>query len=207
MKTDALSIKILYWLINIILGLFSLVIVAVIVFNILLYTNYFDDSMQLHVLLPVKVSFIETGLLHLNSQNIKVELVEAISKIHFFDTPNFITRKAGFILFLIVSLTAYFLWVFRLFVKNVKNGIVFTIKNIKHIKTLSYLLLGFWLVLIVYARLVYYYIVTNMHFENIQITNDYQNYSGVLLAALLVWVIAHIFGVGLKLQQDNDLTI
>lgn len=207
MKTDALSIKILYWLTNIILGLLSLVIFGAILINILVHSDYYKGSLQLQVQLPIEVSFTETGVLHLNDQDIAVDLIEAYSKIHFNSTPAFISRKVAFFLLLVVSLLSYFLWVFRLFVKNVKNAIVFTRKNISHIKKMSYILLGFWILFIAYGRFTYYYIVNNMHFENIEFTSDYRNYTGILLAALLLWAIAHIFGVGLKLKQENELTI
>ncbi len=52
-----------------------------------------------------------------------------------------------------------------------------------------------------------YYIAEHLNFENIRITDEIPDYSGILFAALLLWVLAHIFETGLKLQQEKDLTI
>lgn len=206
-KRAPLSIRIIYWLSSIVIGLLALVLLATIVFNILLYTDFFGNDMQLHTNLPVKVDFLEIGNLHLNNQDIKVELVEATTRIHFFNTPAFITRKVGMAILFVVLIAGYLTWTFRRFIKNVKNGDTFNIKNISLLKSLSYGLVGFWLFTMIYMRIVYYYIAKRLEFENLLITDDIPNYSGILFIALFIWVLAHIFITGLKLQQEKDLTI
>lgn len=67
-----LSIHMIYWLTNIIFGIMALVFLAVIVFIILLYKEFFGNNMQLHVDLPGKVDFPETGHLHLNEQDLTI---------------------------------------------------------------------------------------------------------------------------------------
>lgn len=202
-----LSIKIIYWLTNFSFGILGLILLVTIVFNILLYTGSFGNNFQLHTQLPVKVDFLEIGNLHLNGKDVKVELVEATTKIHFFNTPKFITRRIGIVIFIVVLGAFYLTWIFQTFIKNVKNGDIFNIKNIMLLKKLSYGLVGFWLLTIVYMRVFYYYIVENLEFERIYLRDDIPNYFGVLFVALLVWILAHIFITGLKLQQEKDLTI
>ena len=106
MKTrrSPLSIRIIYWISNGSIGLLSLVFVAALVFNVLLYTNFFGNNMQLHVQFPVKIDLLETGILSIGGQDVKIEFVEASSKIHFFNTPSFIARKAGFAILIVTSL-------------------------------------------------------------------------------------------------------
>lgn len=206
-KKAPLSIRVIYWFTNVALGLLALVFMASVVFNILLYTDFFGDNMQLHTQLPVKVNFLETGNLNLNNQNIKVELVEATTKIHYFNTPGFIAKKASISIIIIILFVTSLLWTFRLFIKNVKEGNVFNILNISLLKRIAYILVGFWLFTVIYMQLAYYYIAKNLTFENIQITNEIPNYSSMLLFALFIWVLAHIFSTGLKLQREKDLTI
>lgn len=206
-KRAPLSIRIIYWFSSIVFGLLALVLLVAMVFNILLYTDFFGNDMQLHTNLPVKVDFLEIGNLHLNNQDIKVELVEATTRIHFFNTPAFITRKVGLAILFVVLMAGYLTWTFRRFIKNVKNGETFNIKNIALLKSLSYGLIGFWLFTVIYMRIVYYYIAKRLEFENLLITDDIPNYSGILFIALFIWVLAHIFITGLKLQQEKDLTI
>lgn len=206
-KKTPLSIRVIYWTTNFSLGILTLILLASIAFNILLYTNFFGNDMQLHTHLPVKLDFLEIGNLHLNNQDIKVELVEASARIHFFNTPSFITKKIGLVILLVILGTGYSTWIFRTFIKNVKNGETFTIKNISILKKLAYGIAGFWLFTLIYMRIFYYYIAKNLEFENIRITEDLPNYSGILFIALFIWVLAHIFITGLKLQQEKDLTI
>lgn len=206
-KKSPLSILIVYWITNISLGLLLIIFLAAVAFNILMYTNFFGDNMQLHTQLPVKVDFLETGNLHINNQDVKVELVEATTKIHFFNTPEYIYKKIGIVVLLVVVGFSYLMWIFRVFIKNVKNGRIFNINNIQLLKKLAYGIALFWLFTVVYMRVFAYSIAEKLQFENIRITNDFPNYSGVLFLALFIWVLAHIFITGLKLQQEKDLTI
>ena len=184
-----------------------MVFVAALIFNVLLYTDFFGNNMQLHVQFPVKIDFLETGTLSLNGQDVDVEFVEASSKIHFFNTPSFITKKAGIAILIVTSFAIYLLWVFRKFIMNVKNGLTFNIENISLLKKLSYGLLGFWLFSIIYMQFLYYYIAKNIEMANIRISHDFTDQSNVLLFALFIWVLAHIFITGLKLQEEQDLTV
>ena len=202
-----LSIRIIYWLSSISFGLLALVFLGTIVFNILLYTDFFGNDIQLHTRLPVKVDFLEIGNLDLNNQDVKVELVEATTQIHFFNTPDFITRKVGIALLFVVLFASFLNWTFIVFIKNVKEGETFTLYNIALLKRIAYTLLGFWIFNVVYMRAAYYYIAKNLEFENVFIRDDIPNFSGILVIALFIWVLAHIFSTGLKLQQEKDLTI
>lgn len=168
---------------------------------------HFDRFLQLHVALPVKVDFLEIGKLNLNNQDIKVELVDATTKIHFFNTPDFITKKVGIAMLFAFMFGCHLIWTFRKFIKNVMEGKVFTIGNISLLKMISYTLIGFWLFTVIYMRLAYHYVASRLSFENIRITDDIPYYSGILFVALFIWVLAHIFIKGLKLQQEKDLTI
>ncbi len=208
MKEKAtLSIRIIYWFTNIILGLLMLVFIASIVFNLLLFTDVIGDDVQLHTRLPVKVDFLETGNLHLMNQDIKVELVDATTQIHFFNTPSFITRKVGVMLMVVVLFTIFLTWTFQRFMKNVKNGEIFTVSNISLLKRLAYGIAGLWLFTIIYMQLSYHFMAKYLEFENVRITSEVQYYSGVLFIAIFLWMLAHIFITGAKLKQENDLTI
>jgi len=208
MKTKSpLSIRIIYWFTNVILGLLSLISVAVIVFNILLYTSFFGNDLQLHSQLPVEVNFLEMGNLNLNGQDIKVELVEATSRIHFFNTPIFLAKIFGLALLLALSFIVSIMWTFRKFIVNVKNGRTFNIANIKLLKRLAYIMTGLWFYTVLYNYSFYYYIATKLEFEYISISKETQDHGSILVIALFIWVLAHIFISGLKLQEEQDLTI
>ena len=202
-----LSIRIMLWLTNISVVLLMLIAAASILFNILLYTGSLGDNLQLHTQFPVKVDFMEEGTLDMNNDTIKVMFVEATTKIHFIDTPVFIANKVAIILSIITFGILYIMLLFRKFIKNVKNGLTFNISNIKILKKISYSIVFFWIFTEIYMHLYYYYIATRVEFENVKISTDINNYSGILFLALAIWILAHIFIKGLEIKEENDLTI
>jgi len=206
-KKTPLSFHVIYWIMNIITGLFAIVCVAIIVFYVMLWTDFFGDDLQLHVHLPGQVNITETGIMPFAGEIVKVELVEANARIHFFNTPLPLARKFALILLGVSAMTFFLLWTFRQFIVNVRNGVVFTISNIILLQRISYTLVGFWLLLIIYMRTTYYLISARVQMDNVEITSELNNYPGILLAALFIWVLSHIFIRGLKLKEEQDLTI
>jgi hypothetical protein len=134
-------------------------------------------------------------------------LVDATPRIHFIDTPTYITKYIAITLLLILAWAIFEIYIFRKFIKNVYRGNIFTFKNIQLLKKLAYGLLGLWIFGVFYFNLGYHILAKNLTFENAKITDETPNFSGVLLTALLVWVLAHIFEKGLELKQESDLTI
>ncbi len=201
-----LSIRIIYWITVVSQFLLGLVIIATIAFNVFIYLDI-SDNLQLHTQFPVEIDFLEVGSLEINDQIIKVEFVEANSKIHFIDTPRFIANKVAIAMLIVSAGFFYLLLIFKKFIKNVKNGDTFNINNIKILKKLSYGLVALWAFTNIYMFLLYHYIGTRIEMDNIKISSNLNNYSGILFAALLIWVIAHIFIKGLELQEEKDLTI
>jgi len=206
-KKTPLSFHVIYWIMNIITGFFALVCVAIIVFYVMLWTDFFGNDLQLHVHLPGQVNITETGIMPFAGEIVKVELVEAKARIHFFNTPLPLARKFALILLGVGAMIFFLLWTFRQFIVNVRNGVVFTISNIILLQRISYTLVGFWVLLIIYMRTTYYLISARVQMDNVEIASDFDNYPGILLAALFIWVLSHIFIRGLKLKEEQDLTI
>ena len=77
------------------------------------YTDFFGNDLQLHTRFPVKVNVLEEGYLYLNDTNIKVELVEGVTQIHFFNTPMFLARWIGTALMLAIFIITYIMFSFR----------------------------------------------------------------------------------------------
>ena len=113
-----LSINLIYWITHIVYGLIILIGGAALIFNIVLYTSFFGDDLQLHVQFPVKVNILEEGSLTINKTNINVELVEATSKIHFINTPLPLARKFGTAMLFAFSFLFYLFFNFRKFIVN-----------------------------------------------------------------------------------------
>jgi len=206
MKTP-LSIKVIYWFTQIIFWLIVLVGLAILTFNILLYTDFFGNDLQLHVRLPVKMNVLEKGDLFLNGRHIKTELVDATSQIHFFNTPLFLARWFGTVMIVVSAIILYLVFIFRKFIRNVKKHKIFNIENIELLKNIAWALFALWVFAIVYMRIMYYVIARNLEFKQVEFVQEYPNFAGLLMLSLFIWVLSHVFIQGVKMKEEQDLTI
>ena len=203
------SIKIIYWITNITFWMFVVVAILGTALVTALMFDVFSGDLQLHVGIPVGINILETGILDLDlsSKYIDVQFTDMYGKIHFMDTPPDLGRIYGGYMLIILGIFLYIFLTFRKFINNVYKGKYFDIDNIYHLKKISYTLVGVWVFTAFYANFQYYYIAKNMQFNSIEITSDIQTYPTILLGALFIWVLSHIFQKGVELKHDNELTI
>ncbi len=136
-----------------------------------------------------------------------------------FDLPYLIENWEAFanvrseaVLFLIIlnfALSAYFLfplWSFRKFLKNLKESQTFAERNISLLEKFSVGLFVFILARILIE--VYWRFFTNMTdtYGN-EVPVQYSSYVALFLFALSIRVIIHLLSSGVRLKQENDLTI
>lgn len=206
-KKKPLSIRTIYWITQIIFWMIAVIGAATVVFNVLVYTPFFGDDLQLHAQLPVKVNFLEKGILSKGNCEHQVELVESTGKIHFINTPMFIARPYGTVMLIAILFIFYLFFTFRKFIINVYKDKIFEYSNVELLRQLAYGLLAFWIFAIIYSRLAYRFIKHRLEFQQIEIMEDYRNFAGILLLALFTWVLSHIFSRGVKLKEEQELTI
>ena len=202
-----LSIRFIYWTGNFAFWASIVLFAACFIFNILLHAGFFGSDLQLHTHLPGKVNFLETGILDHEQGEVKVEIVEASARIHFFNTPGFISKKVGIAMQIAIAFAVLLSYFFRSFMINIRRNSYFSVENIRNLKFLSYSIAAFWLYLVIYLRIAYHYFNKQLVFQNIRITDDIPNYPILLFLALMIWVIAHVFETGLKLKEEQELTI
>ena len=203
-----LSIKVIYWITNITFWIY--IAVTILAFFLVAALLLFElDGLQLHVGIPVMVNVIETGTLDLNivSSLVNVELVEMSGKVHFIDTPPEIGRVYSLFIFSVVLLFLYIFLIFKRFIGNVYSGIYFDMKNISLLKRISYALVIIWVFTAFYAYFQYFFLVRNMNFDTIEFTSEVETYPVILLGALFIWVLSHIFMKGCELQDESKLTV
>src|SRR5210317_2082826 len=109
------SFHVIYWVMNIITGLFAFVCLAAIVFYVMLWTDLFGNDLQLHMEMPGQFNFGNTGIMQYEGGTVEVEIVEATGKLHFINTPLPIARKFVMILMGVCALMMYIIWTFRQF--------------------------------------------------------------------------------------------
>lgn len=208
-KHTPTSINLLYWLSNFSLVMLSIGFFIVIVIGIIGYTGTgnIDKGFSFNVPFPVKVDYISSGNLISNNQDIKVELIDASARLKIIDPPAIIGKLSIFVLLCVILFSGLLVLIFRKFMKNVKAGLVFTVENINLLKYLSYGLLVVWLFQSIIIPIFYLYISDKLEFKDTTFTIELFQYSSTLVIALVIYVLAHIFLNGVRLQQEKDLTI
>lgn len=203
---NPLSISIIYWVTNITFWIYVAASMLLLVIAFLFMFKIFDET-QLHVGVPIGINILEQGKAELNNTIVNVEFVEMYGKIHFMNTPPFIGRIYSWFILIITSIFFFIFLTFRRFINNVHKGVFFELKNIALLKRISYALAGIWGFTVFYAYFQYFYLVKNIQFESLESTGDVQTYPVILLVALFLWVLSHIFMKGCKLQEENNYTI
>lgn len=206
-KKNPLSIKIFYWLTQITFWLMVVVFFAAIVFNVLLQMEVLGDQMQIHTGLMAEVDYTEKGSLFIFGHEQEVEYVEATGKIHFINTDPELAKWFGYLLFGIMCITLYIFLQFKRFIGNVYRGYIFERFNIQMLKKMAYGLVVMWGFTIIYSRLFYYLVAKEIQFEHLEFNGNINSFGFILIGALFLWVLSHIFMIGVKLQDEKNLTV
>lgn len=200
------SIKVIYWFTQITFWMFVVVFFASIAISFAMFNGLLGD-LQLHTGLPVEVNYTETGVLDIGVNKQEVEFVEAIGKIHYINTSPVIAKWFAGVLLGVVSISLYIFIMIKRFIGNVYRGFVFERFNIRMLKNIAYGLVIFWAFINIYIRIYYYTVAKHMEFEHLEITGHFNSYSAILIVALFLWVLSHIFMRGVRLQEEQELTV
>lgn len=207
MKKTPLSIRVIYILTSIVYYLTALVSALGIILAFAILFGFLQNDLQLHVEMPVEVNFDEIGTAVVGGQELKVQIVEAIGKVHLIDTPSFIARRLAIPLLLLFPIVFWLVFLFHRFIRNVREGRVFEKRNFELLQMLGYSLMGLWLLMVVYMQIVRYTLVNDFVFEQIEITGNVRWFAGIFVGGLFTLVLAHIFLKGQQLEEENELTI
>lgn len=133
--SQPLSIKIIYWLTNIVFWLFSIAGVVALFFAIGMILGFLHD-LDLNIDVPAEISILEKGVLNLDfySKAIEVELIKSYGTIKFSDTPLLIARFYAVFMIVMLSISFFILWEIRSFINNIYRGKYFDYSNINHLK-------------------------------------------------------------------------
>ena len=200
------SIKVIYWMTKITFWIFAAMSVLLFALATVLLFEVIDET-QLHIGVPIGINVLEQGEAVINHQVLKVEFKEMYGKLHFIDCPAFIGKTYSYFIFIITSVSLYIFITFKNFITNVYQGQYFERKNILLLKRIAYALLGVWLFTVFYGYFQYFYLVQNLEFTSITITDKVETYPVILLVALFTWVLSHVFIKGVELKNENELTI
>ncbi len=201
-----LSVKVIYYTTNILFWIFAFAAGLAAILSIAMFWGFMKE-MQLHVGVPIAVDVVEKGSISLYKQMVDVQFVEMYGKVHFIDTPVFVSRIYSVYMMAVVGLMFFIFFTFRKFINNVYRGEYFDISNIALLKRIAYAILGLWVFSVFYAYFQYYVLMINLEFESITLNGEMQFYPLLLLAALFLWVLSHILMKGSELQEEQTYTI
>jgi len=142
-KKAPLSIRIIYWITNVFFWVVMFLSFILIVSNILLFTGVIKGNALSGRDVQVKVDVSNTKQLHLNNLDLKLKLVNTANFLDFINPHDFFAKKAAPLLLIYFLISTYLIWIFRKFIKNIKKGETFTVKNIVLLKRMSYALAGY----------------------------------------------------------------
>jgi hypothetical protein len=200
------SIRIIYWFTEITFWIYAAISLFAVGMALMLMLGFLTET-QLTVGLPVSFDSKEVSEISINQEMVEVEMKKMVGRIHFIDTPVTIARIYGAWMLLICALFFYAFLTFRKFIRNVMEGQFFERSNIALLKRISYMLLVFWVLTVLYSTMQFFMVGTQLNFDTLQVGLNIQLFPTILLVALFIWVLSHIFMKGAELQEESNLTV
>jgi hypothetical protein len=98
---------------------------------------------------------------------------------------------------------------FKKFMKKINDGHYFNRDTIKNIRHISYLLFSVWLIKLLSSTLLNFISFDLIHMNpmsEFHIANNFPSMA-ILLSAMIFWILSHVFLHGVRLEEENELTI
>jgi hypothetical protein len=207
-RKSPLSIKLIHWITSLSVIFFGLMIVLVLSFQIARFAGTNIGSPFLSFEMPVIVGG-EKGVFHYKGRDVEIGFFDGKGKmaLNMKDAPKELIDITSWSLLLIVLVAFYISWRFMKFTRNVKKAVIFEKSNIDNIRHVAYGLIIGWLVTVLYEWVLYNFIKDKVEFQQLKIIDDFEYNGGILLMALFIWVLSHIFIKGLEMKEEIDLTV
>ena len=192
--------RFIFWFFAVVSAVFLLFVLV----NLLGFT---PQGLDVGVELPTNFRVNEVGTFTFSDTQTAIEIKEASGVIIFKSMPRFLSVAISIGVLPLLFALLFILWLFKGFTRNVKLGNVFDLSNIKHFKRIAYIITATWVYLQVVSTVYNQVLVPNFTFSNVQFSYAHGSNGGMLLFALFVWVLSHIFETGAQINSENELTI
>jgi len=179
-----------------------------IVFNILIFTGSVQGTSEIHKI-PVFVSTENNGVIEWeNGTTNEIDISRVHSRVTIKNplplgvfVLNLITILFRLLLFLLI------LYLLRKFVKTLVAGDPFIEKNGIRLRVIAFSTMGFGILNSLYKAICTVSYTKLMSLQNIKFKHEYGLKMEYILLGLLILVIAEVFRIGIKLREENKLTI
>ena len=218
-KTDSpMSIKLMYQISK--LACFFTIIFASII-SLTLLTGAFSIDLPVTSYLNSETSTVEAVLRNQRmtnedtySNNKKDQALNLKEKIYYKHAilkqlppvkKTIIVISSLYILYALTLCVFYF----KKFMKKINDGHYFNRDTIKNIRHISYLLFSVWLIKLLSSTLLNFISFDLIHMNpmsEFHIANNFPSMA-ILLSAMIFWILSHVFLHGVRLEEENELTI
>ena len=206
-KNNPLSIKIIYYLTQFIFWITILGTVLMLFFFTGNVTGMFSEDTETSLDIPVRIHVEETGTFTAYGQTYDVKIQDATGKFEFTGLPKQVYGLTLVSVVILLALLLAVIWYFRKFIINVYRGVYFDQSNISYLKKMAYSLFIMWCYLLVVSNVTAGFIMSTTEFDSVRFAGSKSDSSALLFSALFIWVLSHIFSKGMKLEQEQELTI
>jgi len=202
-----LSIRIIYWITEVAFWIMTTAFSFIVVGCIIVLMGWKPPDLNLHVKAPFTYTIEHAGIIDSYRGDLPIRLVEQTGQLHFVDTPLFVARPIAGSIIIVMIIAFNLIWMFRNLIRNVYQGKYFDRKNIKYLRNMAYWMLGLWFAMKLYFSIFYHAIEDFVMFEGICIEGPTKTHNYLLLIALFIWTLSHIFKKGLDLEETQKLTV
>lgn len=209
MKTQKsnFSIKLIDGLSHLFFWFFAVVASLLVIIIVINSLGLASTNVNIGIDLPTSFKVLEKGSFNNGDTPLAITITEASGTIMFENAPRQFTTILLLLIVPVLAAFLYMLWLFKGFTKNVKLGNTFKAENIRHLKRIAYVIAGTWLYLQTVNAVYNFYIVPKFSFNNLQFEYSHGSLGGMLLFALFMWVLSHIFEKGAEIEEENRLTV
>jgi hypothetical protein len=206
-KESPLSIKIIYWLTEVIYFMSAILALGAIGLFIWSLFGPIPESLNLHLQSPYTFELETPGTYHLEGITQELNFTEINGRIGFQDTPTKIVHWMTTAIFIGAMILFMVVRSFRAFVRVLRSGSYFDPRNVGRLKHMALWILVFWVFNKVYFIALGEFLRDSLYLDGMEIIGVYDTGSVEIFVALFLWVLSHIFQQGMEIQNENELTV
>lgn len=201
------SIRLIYWISNMGFWVYVGIMAIMLVLMITMLTGYQIPVQKVRLALPIHFEVLEHGNLELASGEYPLSIEATSAQLLFEEVPPPVLQFVVAMVLGVLLMGFGVLWYLKKMATNLYRGQFFEYANIAYLRNIAWFLLGFWAYHLLLMMVRAQYLIPSLTFESIRFDHRFDLNAGLLIFALALWGLCHIFSHGLHLQQEQDLTI